>query len=87
MTKSFNKWRAKTLTDSENPRIQEPITELYGLKDALEVTDLTEAERRSAWRYLVYRFPSHTTSTGEEDDTLRLLLKARLARSEREKLV
>lgn len=73
--RAFNTLRGSTLTENTNSRVVDPVKENMLERDILETPDLDEAERRSAWRYIIYRFPLHTATTIQEDDTLILLLK------------
>lgn len=85
--KSLNERREETLTNRANSLVTESIRSPDQVKDILYSVDLSEAEKRSAWRYFFYRFPMYTETTNAEDGDLRLLLKDRLTASDRTRIL
>lgn len=70
-----------------NPRVTRYLRTIAVEEDTLEVIYLDEDERISAWRYLIYRFLAHTTTTNAENDDLRILLMEQSTRDERARLI
>lgn len=66
----FKSWRTSTLSDSAKPRVIDRVTKSVVEDDILDSNRLTVGEKRSGWRYLVYRFPLDTTAEVQEDAAL-----------------
>lgn len=83
---ALNSLGTSKMTESPKTCVVEPVEGLEPVNEVIKTLDCDEAERRSAWRNYVYRFPIQATTTETEEAGLRLFLKERLTAKERKTL-
>lgn len=82
--RSFQRWIPDTLTGIAKSRCLEKVTQIVIDNDVLDSPLLSEQEKRSALRFIVYKFPFSTKETARETEAMRALLKEKPTKRERE---
>lgn len=63
------------------------MTGPYKDDDVLDTKELITEEKRSGWRYMVYRFPLDTRLSHAEEQSLNSLFKEKGSKDERRRLI
>lgn len=80
---SFEKLNQDLAPAKCSSRAVDKVSKLTITRDILDAPCLSAPEKCSAYRYLVYRCPTHAKSSKQEQKSLRLLLKQDLSKGER----
>lgn len=83
MLHEFKAWNTQLAPSKQTSRTVDKVTKLAIENDVLDSPCLSAEEIRSGYRYVVYRFPSTTKLSPQEDKEMLLLLKQDPSHKER----
>lgn len=72
---AFEKWHVELAPAKRSSRAVDKVSKLVIARSMLDSHNFQAPLKYSAYRYLVYRFPTHAKLNGQEQRSLRLLLK------------
>lgn len=81
--KALQRWLSDTRSGNRAVRKIDKVTVVFIEYNVLDATELKVEEKRSAMRFMIYKFPCTIVLTNDEDRKMRLIVKESLTETER----
>lgn len=87
LVRKFKEWNEQLAPAKKESRTVDKVTRERLHQDILDSHELSVEQKRSVYRYFVYRFPLYIKMSKEEDTEMKFLMKQDLNREERREVI